>query len=130
MRARIPHNSDFPGEQLRACLHENDVAVFLYTTRATSKLPRRTPHLLSTCVSLSPECLVTQSCPTVCDPMDCSPSDSSVHGDSPGKNAGVDCHALLQGIFPMQGSNPGVPHCRRILYDPSHQGSSVSTWKF
>ena len=36
--------------------------------------------------------------------------------DSPGKNTGVGCHALLQGIFLTQGSNPGLPHCRRILY--------------
>ena len=40
--------------------------------------------------------------------------------DSPGKNTGVGCHALLQGIFPTQGSNPGLPHCRQIL---SHRGS-------
>ena len=32
--------------------------------------------------------------------------------------AGVDCHALLQGIFPTQESNPDLPHCRRILYQP------------
>ena len=37
-------------------------------------------------------CLVAQLCPTLYDPMDCSPSGSSVHGDSPGKNAGVVCH--------------------------------------
>ena len=48
---------------------------------------------------------------------------SSVHGDSPGKNTEVGCHALLQGIFPTQGSNPGLPHCRWILYHLSHQGS-------
>ena len=48
-------------------------------------------------------CLVTQSCPTLCDPVDCSPPGSSVHGDSPGKNTGVGCHALLQGIFLTQG---------------------------
>ena len=41
--------------------------------------------------------VVAQSCPTLCDPMICSPSGSSVHGDSPGKNTGVGCHALLQG---------------------------------
>ena len=35
---------------------------------------------------------------------------------SPGKNTGVGCHSLLQGIFPIQGSNPGPPHCRQILY--------------
>ena len=49
-------------------------------------------------------------------PMDYSPPGSSVHGDSPGKNTGVGCCTLLQGIFPTQGSNPGLPHCRQILY--------------
>ena len=68
-------------------------------------------------------CLVTQLCLTLCDPMNCSPPDSSVHEDSPGKNTGVGCHALLQGIFPTQGSNPSLPHCRWILYHLSHQGS-------
>ena len=43
--------------------------------------------------------------------------------DSPGKNTGVGCHSLLQGIFPTQGSNPGLLHCRHILYHLSHQGS-------
>ena len=65
-------------------------------------------------------CLVTQSCPTLCDPMSCRPPCSSVHGNSPGKNTGVGCHALLQGIFPTQGSNPGLLPCRWIL---THQGS-------
>ena len=51
-------------------------------------------------------CLVTQSCLTVCDPMDCNLPGFSAHGDSPGKNTGVGCHALLQGIFPTQGPNP------------------------
>ena len=67
--------------------------------------------------------LVAQSCLILCDPMDCSPPGSSVHGDSPGKNTGVGCHALLQGIFPTQGSNPGLLHCRWILYRLSHQES-------
>ena len=58
-------------------------------------------------------------------PMDCSPPGSSVHGDSPGKNTGVGCHALLQGIFPTQKSNPGLPHCRWILYSLSHQGTPI-----
>ena len=42
----------------------------------------------------------------LCDPLDCSPPGSSVHGGSPGKNAGVGCHSPLQEIFPTQGSNP------------------------
>ena len=50
---------------------------------------------------------------------------SSVHEDSPGKNTGVGCHALLQGIFPIQGLNPGLPSYRWILYHLSHQGSQA-----
>ena len=57
--------------------------------------------------------LVAQSCATLCDPMDCSPSGSSVHGIL--QNTGVGCHALLQGIFLTQGSNWGLLHCRQIL---------------
>ena len=55
--------------------------------------------------------------------MDCSLPGSSVHGDSPGKNTGVGCHALLQGTFLTQGSNLGLLHCRQILYNLNHQGS-------
>ena len=66
--------------------------------------------------------LVAQLCLTLCDPMDLSPPGSSAHRDSPGKNTGVGCHALLQGTFPTQGSNPGLPHCRQILYCLSQCG--------
>ena len=62
-------------------------------------------------------CLVAQSCPALCKTC------QTVHGDSPGRNAGVGCHALLGGIFPTQGSNSGLPHCRWILYQLSYQGS-------
>ena len=88
---------------------------------------------------------VAQSCPTLCDPIDGSPpsylfytcesescsvlSDSlPPHGlcspwNSPGQNTGVGSLSLLQGIFPTQGLNPGLPHCRQILYQLSHKGS-------
>ena len=57
------------------------------------------------------ECvLVAQMCLTLCNPMDCSLPGSSVHVISQGKNAGVGCHSLLQGIFPTQGSNLRLPH--------------------
>jgi len=69
-------------------------------------------------------CLVPQSYPTVWDPMDCRLPGFSVHKDFPGKNTGVGCHALLQGIFPTQGWKPGLPHFRWILYRLSHQGST------
>ena len=70
---------------------------------------------------------VAQSCPTLRDPVDCSPPGPSVRGDSPGKSTGVGCHAVLQGIFPTQGSNLGLLHCRCILYRLSHQ-RSPSSW--
>ena len=60
---------------------------------------------------------VSQWCPALCNPLDCSP------WNSPGQNTGVGSFSLLQGIFPTQGSNPGLPHCRQILYQLSHQGS-------
>ena len=68
---------------------------------------------------------VAQSRPTLCDPMDCSPPGSYVHGDSPGMNAGVGSHSLLQGIFPTQGLNPGLPLCRQTLYHLSHLENPV-----
>ena len=58
--------------------------------------------------------LVTQSCLTLCDPVDCSLTGSSVHGDSPGKNTGVDSHTLLQGnlldpvIEPVSPASPAL----------------------
>ena len=60
--------------------------------------------------SESPKTVITQLCPTLCNPMDCSLPISSIHGDSP-----VCCHALLREIFPTQGSNLGLPHCRQTL---------------
>ena len=43
--------------------------------------------------------------------------------NSPGQNTGAGSHSLLQGIFPTQGSNPGLLHCRQNVYQLSHQGS-------
>ena len=77
-----------------------------------------------------PGYLVAQLCLTFCNPMDCSLPVSSVHGDSPGKNTGVGCYVLLQGIFPTQGLNPSLLHCRWILYHLSHQGSPRTTREF
>ena len=59
--------------------------------------------------------LVTQSCPTLRPHRLYSP------WNSPGENTGVGSLSLLQGIFPIQGSNPGLPDCRQILYQLSHK---------
>ena len=80
-------------------------------------------HLKCVCV-----CLVAQSV-QLCDPKGCSPPGSSVHGDSPGKNPGVGCQALLQGIFPTQGLNPGLLYWQ-ILYCLSHQRSPIYTHSY
>ena len=53
-------------------------------------------------------CLVTKSCLTLCNLTDYSLLGSSVHGDFPGRNMGVGCRFLLQGIFPTQGSNTSL----------------------
>ena len=80
-------------------------------------------HFLLQCMKVS-ESEVAQSCPTLCEFMDCSPPCSSIHGIFPGKSIGLGCHFLLQGIFPTQGSNLGLPHCKQTLYCLSHQGSN------
>jgi len=67
--------------------------------------------------------LVAQSCLTLCDPMDCKPTRLLCPWNSPGKNTGVGSLSLLQQIFPTQGSNPGLLHCKWILYHLSPQGS-------
>ena len=57
--------------------------------------------------------------------MDYSPLGSSVHEGSPGKNAGVGCHALLQGIFPTQRWNPGLLHRKADSLPPEPPGKPL-----
>ena len=74
------------------------------------------------------EVLVAQLCPTLCEPMDCRSPGSLCPWDSLGKNGGVGCHSLLRGIFPTQGSNLGLPVCRKILYHLSHREATNRGW--
>ena len=67
--------------------------------------------------------LAIQSCLTLCNPMDGNPPGSSVHGILQARILGVGCHSLLQGIFPTQGSNLGLSHCRQNIYHLNHQES-------
>ena len=71
-----------------------------------------------------------QSCPAPCNPMDCGPPRLLCPWNSLGKNIGVGCHALLQGIFPTQGSNlsPAIPKLQADSLPLSHQGSLPSTY--
>ena len=60
---------------------------------------------------------VAQSCPTL------RPHGLYSPWNSPGQNTKVGTLSLMRGIFPSQGSKPGLSHCRRILYQLSHKGS-------
>ena len=72
-------------------------------------------------------CLVSQSCPTLCNPMVCNPPSYSVHGDSPGKNTGVGCYALFQGIFPNPGIKPRSPTLQADSLPPEPPGKPKNT---
>ena len=92
------------------CLDLNDtISSDSFRDKLLAKI-EQSKQLVLCCV-----CLIAQSCLTLYNYI-CSPPNSSVLGNSPGKNTGVGCHALLQEICPTQGLNPGLPHCRLILY--------------
>ena len=76
------------------------------------------------CIYIESESEVTQSCPTL-RPHGLQSTRLLCPWDFPGNSPGVDCHFLLQGIFPIQGSNLGLPPCRQTLYHLSHQGSWI-----
>jgi len=117
LRARRTVSQKF---YLESCL---DPAVQPKVTWLSSRSNRHLkPHLCSSSY-LSVLCLVSQSCSTLCDPWIVACQAPLSMEISPGKNTGVGCHALLQGIFPTEGLNPGLQHCRGILYCLSHQGS-------
>ena len=73
---------------------------------------------------------VTQLFLTCCNPMDWSPPGSSVHGILQTRILEKGSCSLLQGIFPIQESNPGLLHCRQILYCLSHQGKYARIYSF
>ena len=75
------------------------------------------------CVSLY--VLVAQLCPTLCDPHGLQPTRLLCPWDFPGKDTGVGCHFLLQGIFPTQGLNLGLLHRKQILYHLSYEGNLI-----
>ena len=67
---------------------------------------------------------VTKSCSTLWDPVNCSPPGTHYPWDFPGRNSGMHCHFLLQGIFPTKGSNLLLLHWQEDPLPQSHQGSS------
>ena len=100
-------------------VYNKSIGWFLNTNLSTQLCPgpRGAMEEVTEPILAFSEAKVTQPCPTLCESMDCSPR------NSPGQNIGVGSSSLLQGIFPTQGLNPGLPHCRQILYQLSHKGS-------
>ena len=72
---------------------------------------------------------VPQSCLTLCDPHELNSPWNSPGQNTRIQNTGVSSHSLLQGTFSTQGSNPGLPHFRCLLYQMSHQGNN-SIWDY
>ena len=101
------------GDLVRERVHSPSSGYASLSKRAT-KLSG--PKCFSSCLDLC-ACLLTELYPTLCDPMDCSPSGSSVHGICfPDENTGVGCHFLLRGLFLTPGSNP---HLLYLLHWPA-----------
>ena len=84
------------------------------------KEPLTPPLDFASRFSLEPEVKWSESRSVVSDSL--RPHGLYSSWNSPGQNTGVGSLSLLQGIFPTQGLNPGLPHCRRILYQLSHKG--------
>ena len=83
--------------------------------------------LFSTCALQSPECLISHTQHFLCvkERVKVTPKSQRIYGlyspwTSPGQNTRMGSLSLLQGIFPTQGSNPSLPHCRQILYQLRH----------
>ena len=68
---------------------------------------------------------VAQSCPTLFQPLNCSQPGSSVHGILQARILGLVAIPFSNGIFPIQGLNPGLPNCRRIINHLSYQGRPI-----
>ena len=73
-------------------------------------------------------CVRAKSCPTLCNPLDCSLPSSIVHGVL-GKNTGMGCHFFLQGIFLIQGLNPSLLHWQADSLPLSHSATDSTTWE-
>ena len=104
---RLLHPWDFPGKSTgvgcHCLLRDTKIFIYIYICIYMVKVER------------------SESCSVVSDSLQ--PHGLSSPCNSLGQNTGVGSLSLLQGIFPTQGSNPGLSHCSRIIYQLSHKGS-------
>ena len=116
------------GNKLETNVTRPNSLLIIYLPTTTTTTTKKEPHFRMTLSSLlaykqsgRKKVIVTQSCPTLCHPMD-----YTVHGILQARVLEWGSLPLLQGIFPTQGWNPGLPHCRQILNQLSHRGSPLS----
>ena len=100
-----------------ACPPAESEAAFLQSLRGTINYTSEKFTPYTQYLFLTWKVKVAQSCLTIPNPMDIYSPWNSL-----GQTTGVGSLSLLQGIFPTQGSNTGLPHCRQILYQLSHKG--------
>ena len=104
---------------------KKDFCPFLFLENSRPLSPLREPQTLSLPweVRTSYQSVSCSVMPDSLQPHGLQPTRILCPWDFPGKDSGVGCHFLLQGIFPTQGLNPGLLHCREILYQLSYKGS-------
>ena len=108
------------------------------STVATDKCNKERVLIRWACREVKVKVLVTQLCPTLRDPMDCSPPGFSIQGILQARIREWVAISFSRGIFPTQGWNLGLLHCRQILYHLSHpivrvlahSRGSLSSWNF
>ena len=103
-------HSNFSTDKMQSCIYSTSVLLMNFNNNNKNLKSIKKGYKIHS------ECEVAQSCLTLSDPMDCSPTRLLHPWDFPGKSTGVGCHCLLQGIFLTQGLNSGLQHCRQTLY--------------
>ena len=94
--------------------------IMVYVDKASHASTKLTPDCQTIAILMSLTVSVAQPCLTLCDPMD-----YTVHGLLQGRILEWVAFPFSRGIFLTQGLNPGLPHCRQILYQLSHQESPL-----
>ena len=116
-RERVTFHPLMVNNQL-GVIHGSAAILLTTTSKATIIIKQLFLGLTTFHLSCMRLCFISQSCPTLHDPMDCSLLGSSIHGIFQARI--LECHALLQEIFPPQELNGGLLHCRRLLYHLSY----------
>ena len=109
-----------PTQHCKAVILQLKINNLFFFKKKKEKINKKSPNL---CYSLQSESVSSSVMSNSLRPRGLLPTRLLCPWDSPGRNTRVSSHSLLQGIFSIQGLNPGLPHYRQIFYHPSHPGS-------